>query len=115
MSEKLFCENCGEEENFRKKWHIRRLIECHGNCDETGMADDVPDDEDDAGDDADDEYESDEYTCGECEEEIDFMSENEILRTKVKHTDKEGDWSEEELKEDDWNEELASEYAAKQL
>lgn len=53
-------------------------------------------------------------SCGSTDIEED-LDEEELLEMKVLHTDKEGNWSEDELEEDEQNDELKAELVGKKL
>ncbi len=111
--EKLFCEACGEEEEFHKQW-VEQVdfdvdCDCDGNAEQADLDECI-----------DNSYRNSldpdtEYTCEKCDSSVDFMSEEEILEEKMKHTDNEGNWHEECLAEDEWNTELKAELTAIRL
>ena len=113
--DKLFCENCGSEEDFIKEWDEYESFSVV--CDQEGEIDD-----EDMAEERDYNYRhgggsinNEKYLCNNCNKEVYFMDEDEILESKVFHTDKNNKWNEKELPQEERNEELMKEWVAKQL
>jgi DNA-directed RNA polymerase subunit M/transcription elongation factor TFIIS len=111
VGERLFCESCGEEEEFRKRWLEIVDLELKGDCDENGNLVGQAEEEAESS-----RGESDEcFFCGNCEEDVDFLTELQILECKVEHVDQDGEWCDIELEENERNPDLVKQLAAKMV
>lgn len=110
--ERLFCQDCGEEEEFIKHWEEKRWFECDALCGADGEVDYADDENEVDGEVLDGSW----YECDNCGwGEVKFLNEKEIIVIKSEHIDKKGKWHDEELEEDEKDPKLVAEAVAMQL
>jgi hypothetical protein len=103
---------CGHMDSFRRKVTETIYREIEEELNHDGEIIDT-DELDEYGDDR----EEDEPECMECQSDniTWFESQAEIDNKRLKHTDEDGEWTEEEVEEEEWNKDLKNEIFNKRL